>query len=212
MRRIAIVSALVLVPASLGAGAASAAFDMMSPTGNPGNICVQQPGGAGPTSDPGVCRTDNRNWTWYMDSSGEFKLETADREATRAGMKQWNRNTDINASYDSTPTFGGAGETDVIYQEGLVPAFPVSGGITWCQDKVNGTNWKCDQHYIRIRGAGTYSKRLVMHEAGHALGLTHGPEAKPAKGGNASIMGIMRTGSLPNTLGATPKAQVNSTY
>lgn len=203
---------LVASALSVFVGASAAvAIDIVSPTGNANNYCTQQPA-AGPVSDPGVCRTDNATWTYYMDSSGEFELEAEDRTAASNGMDAWDNNTDMVVSEDTTPTFSGTAETDVIFQEGLVPAFPVTGGITWCQDIVNGTNWECDQHYIRIRGAGVYSKWLVAHEAGHALGLVHGTEANPATSGTASVMGIMTTGALPASLGATPIAKVNATY
>jgi hypothetical protein len=206
---------VVLSSAALGFGAASAvALDFIVPTGtdNPPNFsCTDQPE-SGPVSDPGVCRTDNEQWYWYMDSNGEFMLEPEDSDAATAAMAEWATETDMVRHYDDTPDFSGEGETDLIFQEGLVPAFPVSGGITWCVDKVDGTGWQCDSHYVRIRGNGVYEKWLAAHEAGHALGLTHGPQAVPQKAPDASIMGIMTQGNLPNGLGSEPKAQVNGVY
>lgn len=90
-------------------------------------------------------------------------------------MEAWDSATDVTATYDSTPVFSGPGETDVVFQEAIIPGFPDwVEGATWCEDKTNGTNWECDQRYIRIRGAGVYSNWLVAHESGHALGLIHG--------------------------------------
>jgi hypothetical protein len=38
-------------------------------------------------------------------SVGEFELEAPDRDAATAGMTAWGNNTDMEPSYDSTPTF-----------------------------------------------------------------------------------------------------------
>ncbi|CUR54913.1 exported hypothetical protein [metagenome] len=202
---------VALASVAVGAGAATA-IDIISYTGNPDNICAQQPS-TGTVSNPGVCRTDNSSWTYYMDSSGEFMLEPEDRAVTTNGMEAWDNATVVTASLDSSPTFSGNAETDVIFQEGKIPGFPDwVDGATWCEDRVNGTDYQCDQHYVRIRGAGVYSKWLVAHESGHSLGLVHGTEAQPPTTGTASVMGIMTTGSLPSSLGATPIAKVDGTY
>lgn len=200
-----------LLGVSLGAAAPAAAIDMVSPTGNPNNICAVNPRDA-PVRDPGVCRTDNRNWVYYMDSGGTGELEAEDRQAATAGMSAWGNNTVMNVSYDSTPVFSGNAQTDVVFQEGGFGAPDSIAAVTWCVSKVDGKPWVCDSQYIRMRGAGTYNKWLVAHESGHALGLTHGTEARPAVAGNAPITGIMTTGQLPSSLGGEPIAQVNNNY
>lgn len=208
------VGTLLPFGAVIGGAAAAFAVDFIVATGTnnpPSFACTDQPE-SGPVSDPGVCRTDDRNWYWYMDSGGEFELEAPDRDEATAAVNAWANNTVMIEHYDSSPVLSGPAETDLIFQEGLAPAFPVAGGITWCVDKVDGTAWECDSHYVRIRGNGVYEKWLAAHESGHALGLTHGPQAVPQKAPDAAIMGIMTQGALPGSLGAEPKAQVDGEY
>lgn len=148
-----------------------------------------------------------------MDSSGEFELEAEDRTAASAGIKAWSSSTVINDSYDSTPTFSGAAETDVVFQEGYTTGFPCCDGVTWCVDIIDGTSWECDSFYVRIRGAGVHNKWLVAHESGHTLGLTHGRNAKPVKAESDTLVGIMGDRDpLPTALGSEPKAQVDNFY
>lgn len=72
----------------MGGGAtAASAIDIVSPTGNSANICAENPA-SGPVTDPGVCRTDNATWSYYMDSAGTFELEAEDRTAA---SKAWRR-------------------------------------------------------------------------------------------------------------------------
>lgn len=181
--------------------AAAIAVDFIVPTGTnspPGFDCTDQPE-SGPTSDPGVCKTDNRLWRWYMDSQGEFELENEDRTEAQGAIEVWDDNTQMERDYHSNPVFEGPGETDLVFQEGVVEAFPVAGGITWCVDRENGTNWVCDSHYVRIRGNGVYEKWLAAHEAGHGLGLTHGQQAMPQKGENDPITGKWGRARCPPT-------------
>ncbi len=209
LRQLTIVSTAAVL-FSAGFGGVALAFDMMAPTGNTTQSCGQTDVPS-LSNDPGVCRTDNSSWTYYMDSSGEFELEAPDRTATNNGMTEWDARTDITVGYDTSPTFTGNAETDVVYQEGQVPGLPDNfDGATWCQDKVDGNPWACDQHYVRIRGAGIFEKWLVAHEAGHALGLTHGNQASPTQPN--SKVGIMTTGTLPTGLGKNPTDQVDGTY
>ncbi len=201
----------LLALASVVFGAAAAvAIDFIVPTGY--ISCAQYPASGPDTYNIGICRTDNRNWTYYMDSAGEFELESEDKQAAILGMASWESVTVMNPNLDETPVFSGPGETDVVFQEGVVPGFESFGGLTWCQDRTDGTTWECDQHYVRIRGAGIYNRWFVAHETGHALGLTHGPQANPPTSGTASIMGIMTTGALPSSIGSTAAAQVNGFY
>jgi len=184
---------------------------MVAPTAN--SVACRDNPESGPRVDPGNCRTDNTKLTYYMDSSGEFELEAEDRTAVNSALKAWDDATVITRSYDSSPTFEGASETDVVFQEGRVPGAPDTlEGITWCVDVVDSSPNVCDSFYIRIRGNGTYGKWLVAHESVHALGLTHGQQAAPRKSESDPILGIMTAGKLPAHLGSTPIGQVNKVY
>jgi hypothetical protein len=76
-------------------------------------------------------------------------------------------------------------------------------GATWCNDAAD--NRRCDQQYIRIRGAGHYSKGLSCHETGHAVGLVHGDQASPPKNN-----GDEKLGCLENPVGSGEGLQENN--
>lgn len=164
---------------------AAPAIDTIVPTANYGYKCAQG------LSSATVCKTDNRTVTYYMDSNGAYELESPDRTAAKKAVARYREHTDLsNISYDSTPSFSGDAETDVIFQEGAF-GYPDSfKGITWCNDPV--ADYKCDQQYIRIRGAGNYDEDTAAHEFGHAIGATHGRDSSPAQDQCASKMGVMR--------------------
>ena len=83
-------------------------------------------------------------------------------------MARYRNNTVLTISYDSTPTFSGSAETDVIYQEGAFGMPDHVSGVTWCNDPVDGSKWRCDQSYIRMRGAGRINAKVATHETGHS--------------------------------------------
>ena len=180
--------AVTLGPIS-AAWAAAPSNDALVPTPNDTiSSCAQGYAARGTT----VCQTDNSTVTYYMDSNGEFELEQVDRDIVVSAMAKYRNNTVLSISYDSTPTFSGSGETDVIYQEGDF-GFPDDYiGIVWCNDVQNGSTWKCDQQYVRIRGAGKITNKSARHETGHAFGLMHGPQWAPSRGHCDDIVGIMR--------------------
>ena len=197
-------------PAGLAPQPSSAvapAIDIVIPTATWNGQCV-----AGMYADV-LCRTDNSTVTYYMDSSGEYELETADRTAVHGALARYN-NLDPTITYDSTPVFSGSGETDFVYQEGSFGLEDYVKGITWCNDPQDGTRHLCDQHYIRIRGAGNYTETTAGHESGHAFGLTHGQQASPILDQCAEVLGVMRakvTCAGP-ALGDLVRRTINDTY
>lgn len=153
--------------------------DSLLPTATFGSQCEAA---ADPDSGyiySGACRTDNASVTYYMDSSGTYELEAPDRSIVQQVMANQVTPTDLSVSYDSSPTFSGSGETDIIYQEGSTGMPADVLGMTWCNDPENGTTSLCDQFYIRIRGNGVIDLVTAGHETGHAVGLGHPQWAYP---------------------------------
>src|ERR1044072_6944484 len=160
-RRVTGVVAMALVPLIVAVGVAWAAVtDNMFPTESTGSSCVLSMGHP-------PCQTDNREVYFYMDSSGEYKLESEDRSTVNNAIDGEYRPTDLAFHYDSSPVFEGSAETDIIYQEGSTGLPDSAAGRTWCNG-VSSTHYKCDQQYIRIRGNGRYTYARVCHETGHA--------------------------------------------
>ncbi len=146
-----------------------------------------------------------------MDSNGEFELESEDRSVVTNMLSSRYEPTDLNVSYDSSPVFSGSGETDVIYQEGIVQ----SGfdGVAWCDDSSPAPVYDCDQQYVRIRGNGVYNTGLACHETGHAVGLVHGANSNPTTSQTDADLGCMRT-PVPSgsALGANQVNRINQMY
>ncbi|MCU0299009.1 MAG: hypothetical protein MUF33_10900 [Candidatus Nanopelagicales bacterium] len=157
-----------------------------------------------------VCRTDNATLSYYMDSSGEFELESPDREHVTWIMANRYDPTDLSVSYDSSPTFSGSAETDVIYQEGIVTSGYI--GATWCNDSSPSPIYECDQQYVRIRGNGVYDRPVVCHETGHAVGLLHGQNSSPVTSNSDPDLGCMTTPVSTSLLGQNQINRINSMY
>lgn len=168
----------------------------------------------GPIGDGPVCRTDNNFLTYYMDSSGTYELESIDRTEVSSVMNSQYDTTDLIVSYDASPVFSGAGETDVIYQEGSTGLPTTADGVTWCNDPTDGTTYLCDQQYIRIRGNGLYENSgLVCHETGHSVGLLHGAQSAPVTLNTSADLGCMQNPVFDGTpLGANQRDYVNGAY
>lgn len=139
------------------------------------------------------CRADNATHSYYMDSNAAMELETPDRAEVNAAMSRWDDNTDVDVVYDSSPVFSGAGETDVIVQEGSFGAPDDISGVTWCEDPQDDATYLCDQHYVRMRGAGTITETISGHEIGHTLGFVHPWNWAPSRTPCDAITGIMRS-------------------
>ncbi|MFD5553322.1 hypothetical protein ACFWIA_05715 [Streptomyces sp. NPDC127068] len=193
---LAAASAFVMLTAT---DSAAARTDNIVPTFHYINLC---------TENGGLCQTDNADLTYYMDSGGGDALEESDKNRMRTMLKNEYSPTDLKISYDSTPSWSGAAETDIYYAEGAVSGSAV--GISWCNDAIART-YKCDQNYIRIESAWMdYS--TMCHETGHAVGLTHGNIADPPRHKDDPILGCMTVNVNNSDLGANNKANINSVY
>ncbi|MGW5875729.1 hypothetical protein ACWFMI_04120 [Nocardiopsis terrae] len=211
-RRVAMVASLVMAASLCAAGVSWAAItDSMFPTANTPNDCWNQ----NPEAWDNVpCQTDNASVYYYMDSADAFELERPDRDAVIDTMNYDYRPTDLTVTYDSTPSFSGTAETDIIYQEGRVSTKPPNVmGLTWCNDATNGWSVECDQQYVRIRGNGVYDRGIACHETGHAVGLQHGGLSSPKLSNSDYRLGCLVNEPSDNaSLGSHNRSMINSTY
>lgn len=184
--------------------------DNIFPTSYYSGSCRDDPdGGDGYVT----CLTDNSTLTYYMDSGGTYELEAVDKSNVRATMNNDYEPTDLSVSYDSSPSFSGSAETDIIYQEGSTNIPSSSDGVTWCNDAVDGNGLRCDQQYVRIRGHGAYTRGMSCHETGHAVGLLHGSDASPRLSKTDSRLGCLVTPVGENTgLGSNNRDNINGVY
>ncbi|MER6596819.1 hypothetical protein [Streptomyces parvus] len=157
----------------MGAAAAAVVTDNMVPTISTPHRCVKGR----------VCQTDNKDATYCMDSSGEFKLEAVDKSYVTAMLKSEYSPTDLVIKCDATPKFSGSAETDVVWQQ-----------------------------VIRIRGNGNCDPSITCHEMGHAAGLLHGGSAYPALPSEDSRLGCMIAHGYSGDLGSNIVSNINGTY
>ncbi|WP_219926815.1 hypothetical protein [Glycomyces artemisiae] len=177
----------VFTAVAVTAGAAWAAFtDNMYPTPYANLACVDE--GSTPNGYLS-CQTDNATLTYYMDSGGSNMLETVDRNRVNYVMEHVFEPTDLTVSLDSTPSFSGSAETDIVYEESGIGVPSGASGVTFCNDAAD--HLRCDQQYIRILGGGHYANGLICHETGHAVGLLHGDQASPVTSRRDERLGCM---------------------
>jgi hypothetical protein len=206
IKRWSIVAGLIVALTAAISAPAYADSDNMVPTNNFHLACLAQ------TIDTvnRVCQTDNAGTSVYMQSTVSANMRSRIRDA----LDNSYNGTDLNISYPTTPTYSGASETDIIYQQGAVPG-ATTIGITWCDDDVDGEFYTCDQAYIRFTADPFYEHRaLTCHETGHAVGLTHGADAFPALAGDDPSLGCLGTPYDVNryVLGPNNVAEINATY
>ncbi|MDG5804723.1 hypothetical protein P9869_19025 [Streptomyces ossamyceticus] len=200
------ISALTVTFSLLFAGTSFAATDTILPTDNYDPWCdTGQSSGA-------VCQTDNADVYYYMDSADKFELESEDRAVVVAVFTNQYSPTDLVRHYDSSPVFEGDAETDHIWQEGSDGFDDDVVGMAWCNDSLL-FSYRCDQHYIRIRGNGYIDPSNACHEMGHAVGLVHGDRASPTRGMNDhAALGCMVANDYEDELGSNNVNGINSVY
>ncbi|MFI8190690.1 hypothetical protein ACIF8T_18070 [Streptomyces sp. NPDC085946] len=201
-RRTAFVVGVAGTALVAGTAVVQAAYtDNMYPTNNYSPTC--RDGGQGDT----FCQTDNKTLTVYREGS----LTSAEKSAISRAVKDYYGPTDLAVKIESRGVYAGGSETDIIYKAKTLARGKI--GIAWCDDAVSSR--KCDQHHIAFNknndGIGPINKSDACHETGHAVGLTHGPEASPAKGLYDDRLGCMSYNDVYG-LGANNKENINATY
>lgn len=160
-----------------------------------------------PTCDSSTfCMTDNATLTWFTESS----LSTQTRLNVDYILENSFEPTDLSVSIEDPPVYSGSAETDIIYRKTSLP--PGVLGQTWCENAV--TSVKCDQHYIDLADY-VASYKVICHESGHAVGLTHGLQASPSISNGDDRLGCMQTPISEITdwvLGTNNIDQINATY
>ena len=202
MRGKLVTSVSVIAVLVVGSGVSdAAAIDNMVPTGNYNYQCYD----AQPYEGP-VCQTDDASVSFGIESS-----VTSDIEIRRSLAWQYNP-TDLTVTGQvSPPVYAGSGETDIIYTvRSTVPTG--ASAIYWCNDAVS--TYKCDQGYVAFRSmSDALTRSTACHETGHAVGLTHGPNAYPAVSIYDPVMGCMKYGNGPtDALGNQNVQMINQTY
>ncbi|MGC3000162.1 hypothetical protein ACPF8X_17795 [Streptomyces sp. G35A] len=201
-RRTAVVIGVATTALAAGTVVVQAAYtDNIYPTANYSPTC--RDGDQGDT----FCQTDNRTLTVYREGS----LTATEKKTISRAVKDYYGPTDLVVKIESRGVYSGGAETDIVYKAKTLPRSKI--GIAWCDDSVSSR--KCDQHYVAFNknndGIGPINKSDACHETGHAVGLTHGPEANPRKDLRDNRLGCMSYNDVYG-LGANNKENINSTY
>jgi hypothetical protein len=187
----------VLALATIGWPAPAAAqvqiqthIDSLYPTANANWTCVNGPSGGAPAGTNGFCLTDNADTSWYTDSDNSNGSGDIRNRATFELIleREYDDKTALSMRYQPNPKFSGSGETDIIFQQGVLPTGVL--GRTWCNDAIEGTR-ECDQTYVRF-DSHTPIAYAICHETGHAVGLTHGAQANPVQPNDTGVFFCMR--------------------
>ncbi len=185
--------------------ASASHYDSMFKTANYSTNCSSVTGTTRPQNH-WFCQTDNATLMWY----DEVSITAGGRSNINSTLEDSFEATDLNVDFQYPPSYDGCCETDIIFRKVTLPSGTL--GEAWCQDADSTT--LCDQHYVDF-AMDTPETKLVCHEAGHAVGLTHGADASPAVSDGADSLGCMQRpySEVPNhLLGSHNSAQINATY
>ena len=211
-------TAILMLPATRADAASPSPFDNMMPNARFSG-CFD---GQAVEGNGGPCRTDNRSVYWWMERPIDETVGTDSRaeEQINVSMARDFGSTDLNTYFDSTPVFGGAAETDVIYRhrvEDFRDARTV--GYYWCDDVAGlSSSNQCDQGYINLRyieNTPAQMRALICHETGHAVGLLHPTDSVPFKERDDTRFACMMNAPIAAFYGLGPDPNVrniNATY
>lgn len=175
-------------------------FDSMFKTPNANWNCSDW----GSSPNGSFCQNDNSDVTYCIESSLSGASTTINSVLSNEFAP-----TDLTVTYDSTCDYSGGSETDIVFQ--YLSSLPGNAdGYAWCDDSNNST--QCDQHYNAFRHTSPWYS-LVCHEIGHAIGLTHGPQADPQQADATADLGCMGNAAFyQNFLGSHNASQIDATY
>lgn len=155
-------------------------------------------------SSTSVCQTDNSTLTFFRQSSLN---STAQQNVWNVLFNKYNP-TDLTVVHENPPAYTGGAETDIIYQVNgdIYPNI----GKTICDDPIDTI--KCDQHFVLfVDNSWATNDAIACHETGHAIGLTHGQSAYPAKLNDDQSLECMAI-PAPYVLNGHSIPQINATY
>ncbi|WP_083999308.1 hypothetical protein [Actinomadura kijaniata] len=164
----------ILVSAPAASAAPPDGFDNLYPTGNYQPRCGKNT----------FCLTDNSAVSVFMERS----ISRNGKSRIREILNREYQPTDLKIVYERKANHTGSNETDIVYQKGRVGGGAMA--VTWCDDAKSA--YMCDQYHVRFN-TDTPFLTAICHETGHAVGLTHGHEAKPRKRNDDSRLGCMKT-------------------
>jgi hypothetical protein len=198
---------------TVAAFALSGCLDNMYPTATTEPDWGKCNDGGGEPYSAHYCQTDNELLRVALDNDDDsdidlkrFEVET---QMISSVLDQQFSPTDLVVEWES-PVYTGDAETDIIYQWDTLDAEVL--GTAWCNDAKNDT-YECDQHYVRFNSDNNPTGKLVCHETGHAVGLTHGENANPVTANDDPVLGCMTTdNALSSLLGEQNVKMINDTY
>ena len=133
------------------------------------------------------CQTDNRDLTFHVEQSAKNQNTNAEASIRLAMFGSYDE-TVLTVS-EQAPVRTGTSETDIMFQGNIeIAGF---AGVAWCDDA--NAERRCDQHYVQFAKGNIIGRSLACHEAGHAVGLTHGEDAYPKKDNNFAALECMKS-------------------